>query len=96
MRIEKPEEIAGKVKELVEAMVSGASGRRAGLINLLVSTQPVTNATKGMVGKPEKGKGDDVIVVPYYDNILRVYYREDLEKLGWTKNKDAHTNSLTT
>jgi thiamine pyrophosphate-dependent acetolactate synthase large subunit-like protein len=85
VRIEKPDEIAPKVKEIVDAM--GSSGKSAGLINLLVSTKPVTNATKGMVGKPEKGQGEDVIVVPYYDNVPRAYYKEDLEKQGWTRSK---------
>jgi thiamine pyrophosphate-dependent acetolactate synthase large subunit-like protein len=89
VRIEKPDEIAPKVKEIVGAM--GSSGRSAGLINLLVSTKPVTNATKGMVGKPEKGQGDDVIVVPYYDNVPRAYYKEDLEKQGWTRNNAEQT-----
>jgi thiamine pyrophosphate-dependent acetolactate synthase large subunit-like protein len=94
VRIEKPDEIAGKVKELVEAMSSGSSGKTAGLINLLVSTQPVTNATKGMVGKPEKGQGEDVIVVPYYDNVPRAYYKEDLERMGWTKSKNSQTTAV--
>lgn len=93
VRIEKTEEIVGKVKGLAESMLSGCSGKRAGLINLLVSTKPVTNATRGMVGKPEKGQGDDVIVVPYYDNIPRAYYVEDLKMIGWTKNtSEAHPN----
>jgi thiamine pyrophosphate-dependent acetolactate synthase large subunit-like protein len=82
-RIEKPDEIQDKVRDIVEKMVEGRG--RAGLINLIVSTSPVTNATKGMVGKPEKGTGEDVIVVPYYDNVSRPYYKEDLEKQGWTR-----------
>lgn len=85
VRIEKPDEIAPGVKKVIDAMSS--SEKTAGLINLLVSTKPVTNATKGMVGKPEKGQGDDVIVVPYYDNVPRAYYKEDLEKQGWTRHK---------
>jgi thiamine pyrophosphate-dependent acetolactate synthase large subunit-like protein len=88
VRIEKPEEIAGKVKDLVATMDSASGGKTAGLINLLVSTKPVTNATKGMVGKPAPGQGDDVIVVPYYDNVPRAYYTESLEMLGctWSEN----------
>lgn len=77
------------MKEIVEAMNS--SEKTAGLINLLVSTKPVTNATKGMVGKPENGQGEDLIVVPYYDNVPRAYYNEDLEKQGWTRNKSGQT-----
>ncbi|KIW04586.1 uncharacterized protein PV09_04335 [Verruconis gallopava] len=84
VRIEKPEEIASKVKGIVESM--GTAGKTAGLINLLVSTKPVTNATKGMVGKPPKGQEEDVIVVPYYDNVPRTYTRQELEKKGWTKS----------
>jgi thiamine pyrophosphate-dependent acetolactate synthase large subunit-like protein len=84
-RIEKPDEIQDKVRDLVKGMTDGRG--RAGLINIIVSTQPVTNATKGMVGKPEKGAGaEDVIVVPYYDNVPRAYFKEDLEKQGWTRN----------
>jgi thiamine pyrophosphate-dependent acetolactate synthase large subunit-like protein len=84
-RIEKPQEIQSKVEGIVRGMTEGRG--RAGLINLIVSTQPVTNATKGMVGKPEVGAvgAEDVIVVPYYDNVLRAYYKEDLEKQGWSR-----------
>lgn len=88
VRIEKSEDISPKVEELVKTM-TGSSGKTAGLINLLVSTKPVTNATKGMVGKPAPGSGEDVIVVPYYDNVPRMYSREDLEKQGWTKEKQT-------
>lgn len=84
-RIEKPGEIVPKVEGIVKEMMGGRG--RAGLINLIVSTQPVTNATKGMVGKPEAGSegAEDVIVVPYYDNVPRAYYKEDLERLGWSR-----------
>jgi thiamine pyrophosphate-dependent acetolactate synthase large subunit-like protein len=88
-RIEKPEEITPKVESIVKEMTEGSG--RAGLINLIVSTQPVTNATKGMVGKPEAGAAgaEDVIVVPYYDNVPRAYYKEDLVKQGWSRKTNS-------
>lgn len=57
------------------------------MIHLIVSTQPGTNDTKGMVGKPEAGSvgAEYVIVVPYHDNIPKAYYKEDLEKQGWSE-----------
>jgi hypothetical protein len=61
------------------------------LINLIISTQPVTHTTKGMVGKPEAGAAgaENVIIVPYYDNVPRAYYKEDLEKQGWSKKANS-------
>ncbi|QDS77935.1 hypothetical protein FKW77_001212 [Venturia effusa] len=88
-RIERPEEITPKVEGIVREMMEGRG--RAGLINLIVSTQPVTNATKGMVGKPQAGSegAEDVIVVPYYDNVPRAYYKESLEKQGWSRKTSS-------
>jgi thiamine pyrophosphate-dependent acetolactate synthase large subunit-like protein len=46
-----------------------------GLINMIVSRTPTTPATLSMVGAT---KDPDVIVVPYYDNVPRAYYKEAL------------------
>ncbi|KAJ9617040.1 hypothetical protein H2200_000761 [Cladophialophora chaetospira] len=63
------------VEKAVKDLGDGSKG--PGLINVLVSRDPVTEVTKGMVGKTED---PDWIVVPYYDNVPRPYYREDLDK----------------
>jgi thiamine pyrophosphate-dependent acetolactate synthase large subunit-like protein len=64
----------------VEAAVRDtASAPGPALINVLVSRDPVTDVTKGMVGKTDN---KDWIVVPYYDNVPRPYYREDLDAKG--------------
>lgn len=89
VRIEKSDEVTPLVEKIVKEMKEGRE--RAGLINLIVSTQPVTNVTRGMVGKPaadEKG-AEDVIVVPYYDNVPRAYHKEDLERQGWSKKANG-------
>jgi thiamine pyrophosphate-dependent acetolactate synthase large subunit-like protein len=84
------EEIQNAVRDLPHPSApttSGQGGHGPGLINILVSRDPVTETTKGMVGKTED---KDVIVVPYYDNVPRPYYREDLERLklgGKEENK---------
>ncbi|KIW29306.1 uncharacterized protein PV07_05130 [Cladophialophora immunda] len=46
---------------------------RPGLLNCIVSRDPVTEVTKSMVGKTDD---KNWIVVPYYDNVPRPYYRE--------------------
>jgi len=43
------------------------------LLNAVVSKDPVTGTTKAMVGKTTD---KDWIVVPYYDNVPRPYYRQ--------------------
>lgn len=67
------DEVSQGVKDL-----GGAGKHGPSLLNVLVSRDPVTETTKSMVGKTDN---HDYIVVPYYDNIERTYYREDLEKL---------------
>lgn len=54
---------------------------RAGpaLLNAVVSRDPVTEVTKGMVGKTDD---KDYIVVPYYDNIPRPYYKDKTRESG--------------
>ena len=64
--IEKYEDVEGKTKEIVKE-------KGAGLLNVIVSRLPITNVTKGMVGQTDD---KDVIVVPYYDNVPRAYYKE--------------------
>ncbi|KAF2485390.1 acetolactate synthase I/II/III large subunit [Neohortaea acidophila] len=46
---------------------------KPGLINMIVSPQPTTPATLSMVGMTED---KNVIVVPYYDNVPRPYYKD--------------------
>lgn len=60
------DEIRAAVKDLTAT-------RGPGLLNTIVSRDPITEITKGMVGKTDD---KDVIVVPYYDNVPRPYYRE--------------------
>ena len=64
--VDKHEQIAPKVEEFWK--LSGPS-----LMNLIVSRTPTTPATLSMVGAT---KDPDVIVVPYYDNVPRPYYKE--------------------
>lgn len=65
------DDVRAKVKELT------ANGRPA-LLNAIISKNPVTGVTKAMVGKTDD---PDVIVVPYYDNVPKPYYKAD-EKNG--------------
>ncbi|ETI24352.1 hypothetical protein G647_03721 [Cladophialophora carrionii CBS 160.54] len=71
------------VETAVRDMAGAGAGANAppgpALINVLVSREPVTDVTKGMVGKTDD---KDWIVVPYYDNVPRPYYREDLVRKG--------------
>ncbi|KEF51486.1 uncharacterized protein A1O9_12403 [Exophiala aquamarina CBS 119918] len=66
------DEVKTKVKELVAA-------KGPGLLNAVISKSPVTMVTKAMVGKTDD---KNVIVVPYYDNVPRPYYRTDELKNG--------------
>jgi thiamine pyrophosphate-dependent acetolactate synthase large subunit-like protein len=65
------DEVGGTVKEITRE-------KGPGLIDLIVSRNPITAVTRGMVGKTEDR---DVVVVPYYDNVPRAYYREDIERM---------------
>jgi thiamine pyrophosphate-dependent acetolactate synthase large subunit-like protein len=65
------DEVRAKVKELT-------ASKGPGLLNAIISKSPVTMVTKSMVGKTDD---KNVIVVPYYDNVPRPYYRAD-EKNG--------------
>ena len=70
------EDVENAVKELTGASGENSGMKGPGLINVLVSRDPVTEVTKGMVGKTAD---PDWIVVPYYDNVPRPYYRQDEE-----------------
>ncbi|KIW92558.1 uncharacterized protein Z519_06405 [Cladophialophora bantiana CBS 173.52] len=66
-----------EVRQHLAELTSGE--RRPGLLNCIVSRDPITEVTKGMVGKTDD---KDWIVVPYYDNVPRPYYREQGDKNG--------------
>jgi thiamine pyrophosphate-dependent acetolactate synthase large subunit-like protein len=72
-------EIVKEFEEVESATKEITKEKGAGLINLIVSRQPITKVTRGMVGKTDDR---DVIVVPYYDNVPRAYYREKGEQKG--------------
>ncbi len=69
--------VKDSIEDVEKAVKEMTSQKGPGLINVLVSRDPVTEVTKGMVGKTDD---KDVIVVPYYDNVPRPFYREDLER----------------
>ncbi|KAK3073330.1 hypothetical protein LTR53_005178 [Teratosphaeriaceae sp. CCFEE 6253] len=56
------------IKPTVEKLAKGGPS----LMNLIVSVQPTTPATSSMVGAT---KDPGVIVVPYYDNVPRPFYK---------------------
>lgn len=64
-RVDNIEDIAGAVQKLSKA------GRPA-LLNMVVSDKPIHSDTKSMVNNTES---QDWIVVPYYDNVPRPYYK---------------------
>ncbi|KAH7131801.1 acetolactate synthase I/II/III large subunit [Dendryphion nanum] len=65
------EKMLGKVKGAVEKIVREG---KAAVLDLRVSKYPVHAATKGMMGGTVGG-GEE-IVVPYYDNLPRPYYKK--------------------
>ncbi|KAL4879768.1 thiamine pyrophosphate enzyme, N-terminal TPP binding domain-containing protein [Aspergillus karnatakaensis] len=66
VRVEK----VGDVQAAVERL---KSARGAGCIELVVDRKPVHPVTQAMVGDTTE---EGVVVVPYYDNVPRVYYKE--------------------
>lgn len=64
-KIDKVDQIESVVKELISA-------DKPGLINLIVANKPIHPVTKSMLNTDVS---KDWIVVPYYDNIPRPYYR---------------------
>ena len=65
-----------KINPTVEKL---SKSGKPGLINLIVSTKPTTPATLSMVGMTED---KSVIVVPYYDNVPRPYYKTSEQANG--------------
>ncbi|KIX94057.1 uncharacterized protein Z520_10083 [Fonsecaea multimorphosa CBS 102226] len=61
------DEVRDRLRSLVTAE------KRPGLLNCIVSRDPITEVTKSMVGKTDD---KDWIVVPYYDNVPKPYYRD--------------------
>lgn len=64
-RVEKIDDIEGAVKKLL-----GSGG--PGLLDMIVSNKPVHPDTRAMLNTDV---GPDWIVVPYYDNVPRPYYK---------------------
>jgi thiamine pyrophosphate-dependent acetolactate synthase large subunit-like protein len=64
-RVDKVEEIEATVKTL-------SKEKRPSCLNLIVSDKPIHPVTKSMVNVTED---KNYIVVPYYDNIPRPYYK---------------------
>ena len=62
------------IKPTVESL---SKSGKPGLINMIVSVQPTTPATQSMVGMTDD---ENVIVVPYYDNVPRAFYKESKDK----------------
>lgn len=69
----------GEVGTAVEKLVKSGG---PGLLNMIVSVKPTTPATQSMVGWTDD---KDVIVVPYYDNVPRPYYKDSKGANGTTK-----------
>lgn len=57
----------------IASAVNDLAGKTPSLLNLMVSVKPASPATVSMVGMEED---DGVIVVPYYDNVPRPFYKE--------------------
>lgn len=76
VKVERVEDVKSAVEEAL------GTGEGPGVVNMIVSRYPVTSTTKGMVGKPEKGREGDVIVVPYYDNVPRPFYKDEVKTNG--------------
>lgn len=64
-RVDKVGDVSGAVKVVLE-------GEGAACLELVVSNKPTHPGTIAMVGKTND---PDVIVVPYYENIPRAYYK---------------------
>ena len=62
-----------EIRDVVEQLTGSGGGEGPALIDLIVSNEPVTETTRAMVGMDD---AEDMIVVPYYDNVPRAYYRE--------------------
>lgn len=71
------DEVRDAVKQLTET-------KGPGLLNAIISRNPITMGTRGMVGKTND---KDWIVVPYYDNVPRPYYKGDEPTTNGTADK---------
>jgi thiamine pyrophosphate-dependent acetolactate synthase large subunit-like protein len=61
------------IDDVRAAVQTLTSTKGPGLLNVIVSKDPITLVTQGMVGKTTD---KDWIVVPYYDNVPRPHYKE--------------------
>jgi thiamine pyrophosphate-dependent acetolactate synthase large subunit-like protein len=66
--------VENSVEDARVAVKELTSTKGPGLLNAIISKDPVTMVTRGMVGKTSD---KDWIVVPYYDNVPRPYYKDD-------------------
>lgn len=80
-RAEKVSEIEGTVAKLSRT-------RGPGCLNMIISDKPMHAVTKAMVGNTDD---ENVIVVPYYDNLPRPRYHRE-EDLKDTAMSKEHTN----
>ncbi|KAL4798743.1 thiamine pyrophosphate enzyme, N-terminal TPP binding domain-containing protein [Aspergillus venezuelensis] len=62
-----------KVEDVKGAIESVTAGRDAACLELVVDRKPVHPVTEAMVGQTSD---ENVVVVPYYDNIPRAYYKD--------------------
>ncbi|KAL4957894.1 thiamine pyrophosphate enzyme, N-terminal TPP binding domain-containing protein [Aspergillus filifer] len=62
-----------KVENVKSAVESVTSGRDAACIELVVDRKPIHPVTEAMVGQTSD---ENVVVVPYYDNIPRAFYKD--------------------
>jgi thiamine pyrophosphate-dependent acetolactate synthase large subunit-like protein len=64
--VEKLEDIEGAVKKMT-------GGKGPGCLNVIVADHPIHSSTRSMV---QMSKDPNVIVVPYYDNLPRPFYKD--------------------
>lgn len=69
-KVDKVEDIDAAVKKLSDNRLAD-NKRGPGCLNLIVSEKPIHPSTTAMVGKTDD---ENVIVVPYYDNLPRPRY----------------------
>lgn len=62
-----------KVEDVEGAVKVAVSGKGPACVELVVDSKPVHPVTEMMVGRTED---PNLVVVPYYDNILRAYYKD--------------------
>ncbi|KAL4963238.1 thiamine pyrophosphate-binding protein [Aspergillus stella-maris] len=62
-----------KVEDVKGAVESLTAGREPACLELVVDRKPIHPVTEAMVGQTSD---ENVVVVPYYDNIPRAYYKD--------------------